>query len=540
MKQIFFKYPLLFIFIIFIIVELFIRPRVQLPLNDDWAYNKVIKHFLQTGEINLPDWIAVPFFAQFLLGLLVSKIFGFSFLITRILTIGITFGIISTFYFSLKHYKMPTILNVLVVLLFTFNPLTLYNANTFLPDIYVLFFSFFSFYFCLKYFQNSDTRSYVIFIFFSVLAILTRQTGILIPFAFGLVYFFLNQKISFIRKSIISFLPFFTCFLVLYLYKVFLIKYSILPSNFNLHLKSFCERMIDNPFWSLKNITINLFNTIVALGIFMLPIISIKLKFFIRLILTNKLYSIQGIIIFCLLIFKVAFLSDNHFPFRGNIFYPNGIGPIILTDYNTDLFEVKNLFQKILFSLITIIGVFSFILFIVDIIESVKTKNNIQINYIVSIIMLMYIGIISLNYANDRYLLFLIPFMLFLFIMNNRNIILNLTFFYILFIPLSIYSVVAIRDYFIINEAKYKAFHYLKNEKNISTRKIDAGFEISGYYNEGICKYKAIGNHFWWICDDQYMITPIKQKGYQVIKSFSVDTYFSFNYNKLLVLKRDE
>jgi hypothetical protein len=70
------------------IVAWIISPYGNFPLNDDWAYAHSVEWLLTENRIRLSDWIAMTLLPQTLLGGGLSAMLGFSFEVLRALTFG--------------------------------------------------------------------------------------------------------------------------------------------------------------------------------------------------------------------------------------------------------------------------------------------------------------------------------------------------------------------------------------------------------------------------------------------------------------------
>jgi len=52
---------------LFLLVELFIWPTGEFPLNDDWSYSRSVEAYVNHGKIEFSDWVAIPFVSQYLI-----------------------------------------------------------------------------------------------------------------------------------------------------------------------------------------------------------------------------------------------------------------------------------------------------------------------------------------------------------------------------------------------------------------------------------------------------------------------------------------
>jgi hypothetical protein len=212
-----------------------------------------------------------------------------------------------------------------------------------------------------------------------------------------------------------------------------------------------------------------------------------------------------------------------------------------MTGYNSDVMEVHLISQKIIFGCLSFIGAISFYGFLIllfDFIKSEKNQNVKNIIFILGLLIVLYLLLISVNYANDRYLLFILPFYILLNVLFLDSLINFKNKWIILFCV--IFSVVIVKDYFQINDAKWKAIHFVKDELNATESMIDAGLEYNAFANEHkTLKFKSDKKRWWWIVDDQYIISPIQHfRNYRIIKKINVNSSFVSNINSINVFKR--
>ena len=120
---------------LFFLAELLINPIGEFPLNDDWAYTKMVHNSIIDKEIHSPQWGGSIFLIQLYFGVLISKIFGFSFTILWI--IEILFGIIGIvlIYQILLLVQNSSNLAMVGSILFGMNPVYLSGTNSFHPDV---------------------------------------------------------------------------------------------------------------------------------------------------------------------------------------------------------------------------------------------------------------------------------------------------------------------------------------------------------------------------------------------------------------------
>ncbi len=526
----------LLVIIIFIIVEFLINPIGEFCLNDDWAYAKTVHTYLETSELKFSFWQAIPGLPLLFAGILFSKLFGFSFTLLRLISVSCV--IISTLLVdsNLKRLAVSKVNQLLVLMLFVFNPLTISLGNSFMPDVFQMFLGILCFHFMLLYLGNRSAFHFLLFIVFSVLLSLNRQTGILIPIVFAII-FLMREKLN--AKNIgLAVFPF-----VITSGALFVFEYSakeILPQNYNLQLNKILTTVLNPNLNSIKAIGYYFITSTVCLGIFILPFTISSLKENYELLKRSLLSKIILVVYFSLISIKL-FYSGNVFPFVGNMFYHFGVGPVILTGFNTDEINSLSILAICFWSILNFAGGLSFFMSLQFLIN--KQEDSVEVNSIrlfFRILFILYLLPLCFSYANDRYLLFLIPFYLIAYVISTKREI-NRLYFLLLFIPLFYFSVAGTHDYLALNKARLQATDYLVNDKGISSKIIDGGFEFNGWHSEDTKNYIASHKGRWWFVEkDDFIISPTEKPGYSVEKAFGFSSWMSFGFNEIFLLKKQE
>ena len=265
--------------IIFFVIIIFINPRGNFPLNDDWVYGHTVSELLFNKHLDFYEWTGPILIAQTFYSFLITKLTGFSFTWLRLSTLILSFLTLITFYYLCLKFTKQRILIFLVALILLFNPLFLNTSFTFLTDIPFLFFYLLAIYFFLHSFDK-EKNIFLIFAFlFAIISFFIRQNGILFFIASLLFYFDLlkTKKISNLKskKFLLLFLgSILICFIGYFLFKNYINisggQTHLIEQNFGLHILK----------W--------FFFTIQYLGLFCLPILILYLfnkKFYIKKIL---------------------------------------------------------------------------------------------------------------------------------------------------------------------------------------------------------------------------------------------------------------
>ncbi len=538
MVELTYKNSRLLVIILLLLAEVLIYPIGEFPLNDDWAYAKAIETFINSGQVKFSDWQAIPFVTQFIAGISITKLFGFSFTLLRLLSIASLIVIVLVFSAILKEFKIKAVYSFIILLCLVFNPLTLSLSNTFLPDVFTLLLTLAAFLFMIRLTKVVSFKNVLAFVLFSTLATLNRQSGVLLPIAFAIVYFIFQSKN--LRNFIVGFAPAIINVACLALFEFIGGRLHKLPANYNLQLNHLLNLIAQPNFETVKSFVYYFITSTILLGLFVLPLTVGNFKIHFQQIIKLRGAKIIALGYFVLLITKIIF-STTVFPFVGNMFYHIGVGPIILTGYNTSEIQVGSALGRIVWIALNFIGGISFILALTSICRKALTSDTKQPNLIFNsalLLCILYMTAICFSYANDRYLLFLLPFLLLLYVTSFDSHV-QLKLFSLTFIGIFFFSIITTHDYFSINKARWKATDSLMQQAHISPYNIDGGFEFNAWYCFDLKNYNPEHTYrWWWINDDTYIITPTLIDGYAVVNDIEYISCISFSRKKIHVLKR--
>lgn len=523
-----------------IIIECLIDPLGNYPLNDDWAYYRAIKNYIQNGFIQLSDWQATSFVLQFIYGTFFVKLFGLSFTILKISTLSLTWILILTSYALFRSVQSP-IVSCLLTSILSFNPIILNLSNTFMPDVPVLVYSVLATLFIFEYFKSPHNTYLLGITFFCILAVFVRQSALVIPVAFGMSHFLMNK--SFNKNTFLtSWSPTFLTILAIYLFNFIMSKFSITPGNYNMQLHAIVEISKNNPLLLIQRIFYYFVTVSVSIGLLLVPILPLILGN--RILQLFKRLETQLLLMFYFgLIIAKMYFSQNTFPFAGNLFYANGMGPLIMTGYDSNIISDTSLLSSILCVLFSLIGAISFFIILLGIIINVKSnQQSTAVNKSVIFCILvscMYFLPIACNYFNDRYLIFLLPFILYATIPRqniNKNQ-LKVTFMITVFM-IGVSTVIT-HDYFALHNTRWQALNYLVHTKKIPVTDIDGGFEFNALHHTSFKNYNPQHTGRWWFIEnDDYIVSPYPRKGYHSIKYFTVQEWLPMTPNKMLILEK--
>ena len=549
MKQYF---PLFIILLLWIFFEIVINPIGEFPLNDDWAYAKVVQSLVADHQFKLCDWQGMTFIIQLVWGYLFCLPFGFSFTALRISTLVMSlFGILFFYKISLSTTNNKK-LTFLGTLLLAFNPLYFQLSNTFMTDVPFLVLSLTACWYFINYFKNERSTDFYFAILFSILAVMIRQVGIVMLVAFGICLLVKEFNIKNVLKAI---LPVLSAIALLFIYRTILISRNNLPANYNFQIDVAITSLL-HPTREvfLKFIYYSMTST-VSMGIFILPlIVPFTIVWFKKNPLSKKKIIIGSVFFasYLSLIFLKVFLTHKYLPFTGDIFYHLGLGPVILTNAISYELPQLTIFSKLFWIGLSTAGALSITLLTmttIDVFRKIINKKLYRQNTTIGLLFLIIVSLlyflpISIIYVSDRYLLFVFPLTIIFFLSccswfelphRNKYYTLSLS----LIVPYIYFSISATHDFLSLNKARWQALDYLTNEENISPKEIDGGFEFNAWHLFKFENYHPdVNKRWWWIEKDNYIVTSEKVQGYNVIKEYEYKQWMPYKNCPLFILQK--
>lgn len=533
---------ILFLLFLWLIILALVNPIGNFPLGDDWAYAKPVKNYLDTGILRLTDWGSMTLVMHVFLGIIVSKIFGFSFTVLRFLTLIFSlFGSIGTYFFS-KEAGIKKNISLLISILILFNPVYLSFSFSYMTDVSFFSIMIWALFFIIKFFRNEKTIYFIISLILTLIALLIRDLAIVFPIAFGIAYFYKSGfKIKNILHPAISIIVIFCVYLCYYLW---IIKFNGMPksmeSSHGKILALWLAGIIKVTLTIIKNCILSLF----FIGFYFFPIL---ITYYI-----GEYKSLSGkskfilSIINIILIFVVVLVNVMN-PIQSEALKIFMFSPILQAyfswpDVNLPSREYAPTIPLLIVLLINAIGIIGgFIILklllnkIIELFRKIKTKAKdieVVIYIFVFIFILIYlIPVFSHNFCN-RYLYLLLPLTLgfiydkkFIIPVKNRLVLaINI----ILILWISYFAIAASHDWISFNRARWQGAEFLMRDLKISPSQIDGGFEFNGWYtfDYDYSYNQPKDKNFWWVKGNSYYIGWGKSPYYDVKKEIPYERYY--------------
>lgn len=306
------KRPVWYVLILLLLAEALINPAGEFPLNDDWSYSKIIKAYIDSGVFKFAGWQASPLIPQLITGISLTKLFGFSFTTLRIISIVCLFILVIVFDIILNEFRVKPIPRFIILLCLAFNPLALSLGNTFLPDVFTLLLTLAGFLFMVKTLKYFSTGNYTWFILFSIVSTLNRQTGLVLPIVFGIVYFTGESKTS--RNAAKGLAPALITITALIVFEYIGAITNNLPGSYHLHTQHIFNSITHPGVDTVKTFFYYFITSAILLGLFILPLTISNYKHHYYQLNDSLWAKIIFAGYFILILLKILF-SENNFPF---------------------------------------------------------------------------------------------------------------------------------------------------------------------------------------------------------------------------------
>ena len=102
------------------------------------------------------------------------------------------------------------------------------------------------------------------------------------------------------------------------------------------------------------------------------------------------------------------------------------------------------------------------------------------------------------------------------------------------------YSILGTRDLFVLNRVRWGILDQLTKVELVSPRNIDGGFEFNGLYLYDNDYKRVDGKSWWWVEDDDYILSLSRVDGYVIDKSVPFRRLLPPQGSSMLLLKRSE
>lgn len=521
--------------------------RGNFPLNDDWSYAHSTKVFVEDGRIELTGWASMPIITQIIWGSLFCSFAGFSFEALRLSTIVLSIIGIIFCYLIFNEATKRVYFKFVATFLIAINPIYFLLSSTFMTDIPFFTLSLISTFLFVKFFKTENKYHFLIGFLFIVAASFIRQIGILVLLSFALTYS-LNKNNP-LQKKIYSILSVLVLILLLFLSQYLIISAVDNPLINNHRMDKLIDAFSIVNIFGLIPLLKNSFFALIYIGLFLFPFLINHCFMLIKKYSFTKSKFYSAIFVFSVIILIPMTIFNKLLPLRPNIIWKYGIGPATLKD--VDILELPHIDQipQAIWILLTLIGIIGSILIIITIFLYFKENKFKELIYsdcpsvFIFITVCLTLIILSLSNFYDRYLLQLLPLIIFLVLKTYNKEIATRNYFvekisYLILALITLFTVYETQNYFSWNRSRWEAIKYLTDDLKIQPDSIDGGFEFNAWIGYEPKYIPSKSKSWWWVKDDTYLITFGELKNYTIIKKFKYHSFLKTKY--LYALKRKD
>lgn len=522
-----------------------IQPYGNFPLNDDWAYAQSAIWFNAEHRIRLSNWIAMNLVPQTIAGGLVIAAVGFSFDALRHLTqIVALLASICAFYFfrtASLDAKQASVATLVLIAMPSWPML----SNSFMTDMYGLVFALSASALFLQVLERNSTRMLVLATLLSVIGTLQRQVVVVVPFAF-MVTWFLARRERTARGAASGLAPFLVVLAAGILFQMYLKNGPGIPEA-QLHAHSRVWPLLVSALRGdagmREFVGSNMVSILGYLGLFLIGWIvwwgTPGAPRRSRIVAT----------VFAIIAAGVALAFAWLPPFRANnTIDAAGIGPFTLYGVMTHpLFELDRS-AGIIWRVAGIAAAFGFValcaLAFATLAHFFRKKWKADSGRLfLTIVVCAYLAPFVITDYFDRYLLFVLPFLIALWartwpMAEGGAVRLPRLMALAWILLVTGTSVAATHDYFAWNRARWDAIRHAESI-GVTVDRLDGGFEYNGFYGyETRGRVASAGKSWWWVRDDEYVVAFSSVPGYVVAETFPVSGWLPRTPAHIKLLRR--
>jgi hypothetical protein len=521
-----------------IMAALIVNPVGDFPLNDDWAYGSAVRTLVEKRDLRLSDWTATNLVAQVFWGALFCLPVGFSFTALRVstLTLGLV-GVVAT-YGLLREVRASAMLAFFGSLVFAFSPIYFALSFTFMSDVPFAAIATAASYLLLRGLRRDSCLEIVGGLALAGVAILIRQIGLALPFAFAAAYI-LRYGLS-IRRVLQATLPISAGLALQIGFEAWLRWSDRLPATYGRQIHTL-QMQLHHAWPSVFGDAMTiLFFAFLYTGLFLFPL----------LIATNGMYRSRGSAALLLIVTGMSAITTaamagwvKLMPLHGNILHKGGLGCC-----DDDSSQAPSYFWM----LITFFSVLGAILLFIGLGRSVLSlRKNGEQRYPLAFALIAIIAcfaplpFLGLGYDGfyDRYLIVFLPWLTLMLvaakppITNFRVSYVTLLVSTVTLIGIGTFSIAATHDYLAASRVRWTALNQLLGD-GVDPERIDGGFEFGGWYLYDIPYAHHKGQCCYWVVKDEYALHEFERKGYTTLTTYDIDHWLPWRRSNLIVQRK--
>jgi hypothetical protein len=543
---------------------LIVWPVGNFPLNDDWAFARTVKRFLESREYYPTPWAAMPLLTQTLWGTLFCLPAGFSFHALRCSTLVMSFAGLLLTYLALRYVQPSRWVAVLGTLTLAFNPIYFSLSNTFMTDVPFTALLIGAAFFLFRHLKDGSNLDAIIGSALALAATLSRQLALAIPVSYAVcVIWSRHFKNGWWARAVA---PLLLSVGALIAYQHWMRTTGRLPASFDkMNLRVFW--MLSDPQLILTGLSSHAGIAMLYLGLFAAPVTVLLLPdIWASRKVPKAFLTAAGAAVCFMLIFTgdLVYLRPP-MPSVGNILIAQGIGPLTLNGALGSAAATLPSVGKPFWFGVSIISAAGGALLLAWAAASMVRRwrsycvLTLPIELAARVFFLFclfgYLFPISVVGGWDRYFLPAVPFLLLAvpsstapnFPIADRRQTLEpcpafryKTFSALLIMFMAVYSICGTHDYLNWNRARWRALNDLMANGKTKPEDVDGGFEFNAWYLYDPDFKTPKGKNFWWVHRDDYVIAFGELPGYRIAKEYYYSNWLPPTHRKVLLLRKEE
>ncbi len=512
---------LLILYLIFTSAVLFVDPRGDFPLNDDYQYAHPVQTLIAYGKFELAHTFAPNIFLQVLWGYLfcwISSAFDYS--ILRFSTLCTALIAMTYIFRTLRFLSCQEDKSFMLTSLYVFTPVFFLSAFSFMTEVPFIALVSASVFHYIRFLKVGTKRDRFWGFLAAIGALLIRQPGILLIICFE-GYYLWNRRA---RRQLLHGAIYVALALGTFLLIEYVLKPGLEVSDHYLSVgKHYLQTLWQTPeVFFYRQLKYNTY-LMIMMGFYFLPLLPTHLVYFYRSYSAPTKWVVGGILLATSIALGITWIGHD-FPFNGSILKDFALGVHLLADQQWIQQSLPSLSWVLLFPM-SILSIFSAIT-LAWLLWHHRRKSLVR--FFLLLLMVYQIAMTVFSYT-DRY--FIWPMLMLVFVLGLLGI--NLprrTVAFSVIMSLFVFmSVAGTKDYLqwnrVVND-KIKAML----EEGVSGKTIDAGAAINHHFGLHGANQK----------EAKHLFSFTKRLDLEAVDSLTFFRYLSWEVDRVYILRHRE
>jgi hypothetical protein len=511
-----------------------INPAGDFPLNDDWAYGRVVQSLHVLGQLQFPGEVAVSLVAQSAWGLLFTTLFGFSFSVLRLSTLVAGFLGVAFSFELFRALGVPPAMRWLGILSVGFTPLYLSLSYTFMTDVFFFTACVGALLFYVHFLRTRRERYFWVALGFSLVAAFTRDVGLVVPVSIWIARVMKRgsrDDVAWWRAGTLVLV----CAAALVGYQQWLVAAARMPAAYGIH----AERLPDvGARWLLDNALVSGRAIVCYLGLLLFPVLfpaavgrftTASRRERVRALAVGGTVA-GALLAWCFV--ERAVLSS----FVGNILSRASLGPVVLPSASRFLGSPNGVFW-IPVTLLAIAGAALLAMLSTDVIAAFRRRADAAFAT-VGILAAAYLAALLVTVVLDRYFLLLLPLTVVLvggLVPRPPRWALSVS---VAILAVMVgWSIAGTHDCLAWNRARWVLANKVLSEH--PPNRLDGGLEVDAWHAYPLERPFVSDRSWWWIADKPFVITLGELPRYQLVAREPARTWLPFGDGYIYLVVRE-